>query len=120
MAEHNRTGERGEQVACEYLKEHGLRVLHQNWRNGRDEVDIVAETNERLVFVEVKTRHGDQYGDPEVSVTKRKQRCLIRAADAYVNMFAVEKEVRFDVVSVIFEPGTKRILHIPEAFYPTL
>lgn len=120
MAEHNLTGTQGEQHACRYLQEQGYEVLERNWRSGRHEVDIIARTGRYLVFVEVKTRTSDQYGQPEEAVKKGKRGKLIKAANAYVLAIGTDLALRFDIVSVILHPsGKPYIHHIPDAFYPT-
>lgn len=119
MAEHNRTGARGEQMACQWLRERGYAILHRNWRHGRGEIDIVAREGNFLVVVEVKTRMSDRWGEPELAVGPGKRRQLIRAADELVRTFAEDLEVRFDVISITQKPEGPEILHIPNAFYPT-
>lgn len=119
MAEHNRTGKKGEQLASRWLREHGFTILHRNWRHGRSEIDIVAREGDFLVVVEVKTRMSDRWGDPELAVGPAKRRQLIRAADELVRTFAEDLEVRFDLVSITHTPDGPEILHIPNAFYPT-
>lgn len=119
MAEHNRTGKKGEQLASRWLRERGFTILHRNWRHGRSEIDIVAREGDFLVVVEVKTRMSDRWGDPELAVGPAKRRQLIRAADELVRTFAEDLEVRFDLVSITHTPDGPEILHIPNAFYPT-
>lgn len=120
MAEHNRTGSEGEQVACRYLAERGFEVLERNWRHGKHELDIIARQDQALVFVEVKTRSSDRHGQPEEAVKKGKRGKLIKAANAYIQASGSELVVRFDIVSVILHPsGKPYIHHIPDAFYPT-
>lgn len=85
---------------------------------GKAEVDLICEKDGNYVFVEVKCRATDYFGAPEESVSKKKQRMLADAADAYMNMKNINAEARFDVVSVILDKKTKRISHIEEAFYP--
>lgn len=120
MAEHLETGEAGEQLACQWLLEHGFSIVHRNWRHGRDELDVVAQEGRFLVVVEVKTRSSDRWQEPEQAVDQRKQRKLLRAAEALVHSIEEDLELRFDVISVTFAPEGPRILHIPDAFYPTL
>ena len=120
MAEHNRTGAQGEQLACRYLEEHGFEVVERNWRHGRHEIDIIAKRGLELVFVEVKTRSTDQHGEPEEAVKKGKRGRMIKAANAYVQATGADLRVRFDIVSIILHPsGKPYIHHIPDAFYPT-
>ena len=65
MARHNELGIKGEEAATAFLKDKGYRILERNWRMHRHEIDIVAEDDEYIVFVEVKTRTSREWGDPE-------------------------------------------------------
>jgi putative endonuclease len=116
----NELGQKGEQAAAEYLVAEGYEILDRNWRFGKDEIDIIAEKGNFIVIVEVKTRSTAYFGEPEEAVDKQKRRFLIRAANHYVNQKAIDIEVRFDIVAVIFEQGRQTIRHIEDAFYPTL
>lgn len=113
-------GQKGEDLATEHLKKKGYRILKRNWRSGRNEVDIIAENNEYIVFVEVKTRSEDFLMDPVTAVTKEKQRILIYLADSYIRWYNISKECRFDVIRVIKKEDDFEIDHIENAFYPTL
>lgn len=119
MAEHLRTGAQGEQLACQWLEANGFTIIHRNWRHGRDELDIVAREGRFLVVVEVKTLSSEQWKQPEQAVDKAKQRKLFRAAGALAHTVEEDLELRFDVISVTFAPEGPRILHLPDAFYPT-
>ncbi len=120
MAEHNELGKAGEDLVAAYLVEKGYHILHRNWRFAKDELDIVAETDQYLVFVEVKTRSNIIWGEPDEAVTKKKQKYLIRAANAYIIENNCTKEARFDIISVLLPPHSVNINHIENAFYPTL
>lgn len=120
MAEHNDLGIKGEELAKKFLLAHGFRILETNYRFGKDEVDIIAEEDDCLVIVEVKTRSSGYYGEPEIFVDRKKQYYLIRAANKYINWKNINKETRFDIVSVIVTPTGHRVKHIRDAFYPTL
>jgi len=113
-------GKKGEDLAADYLRKKGYRILKRNWRSGRTEVDIVAENTEYIVFVEVKTRSEDFIVDPASAVTKEKQRILVYLADSYIKWFNVSKECRFDVIRIIMKENDFEIDHIEDAFYPTL
>ncbi|HRD54313.1 MAG TPA: YraN family protein [Flavobacteriales bacterium] len=78
MAEHNRTGAEGEQLACRFLEAAGFEVLERNWQHGKLEIDIVARHERYIVFVEVKTRSSNQHGEPEEAVKKGKRSKLIQ------------------------------------------
>lgn len=120
MAKHLITGAAGEQLACQWLQERGFVILHRNWRYKRDELDIVAQDGPFLVVIEVKTLGSDRWHNPELAVDIRKQRRLIRAAEELIHRTEGDLELRFDVISVTFTPEGHQILHIPNAFYPTL
>jgi putative endonuclease len=120
MSSHNELGKKGEETAADFLAGEGYKILERNWRFGKDEIDIIAEKGNFIVIVEVKTRSTAYFGEPEEAVDKQKRRFLIRAADKYVNQKAIDLEVRFDIVSIIFEQGKQSIRHIEDAFYPTL
>lgn len=122
MAGHIEMGEAGEQLACQWLQVRGFTLLHRNWRHGRDELDLVMRQGDELVVVEVKTRASARHGDPEEAVDRRKQRKLVRAAEAYLEAFDLDLDLRFDIVSVVMDPNDPQrteVFHIPEAFYPT-
>ena len=119
MAQHLEIGQEGERLAEHFLEQHGLEVLHRNWRHGRDEVDLIACTDRELVFVEVKTRRSDRSGQPFEAVVLAKRRKLLRAAEAYLAQHPCELDVRFDVVSILLGPDGPRIEHLPEAFFNT-
>jgi putative endonuclease len=114
-------GNQGEQLAKEFLEQKGYNILHCNWRYHKAEVDIVAETENFIVFVEVKTRAENRLLEPEDAVDAKKQQLMVIAANGYCATFDVAKELRFDVVTVILKPNqSPEITHIEEAFYPLL
>lgn len=119
MSAHNVLGSQGESIACTHLQKNGYRILEQNWRYDRAEIDVIAETSEFLVIVEVKTRSTDFFGMPLEFVTDRKQTLLIKAAEAYIDQAGIDKEVRFDIIGIVLDPsrpGQQRIQHITDAF----
>ena len=118
MAEHNDFGKLGEELAVNYLIGKGYEILERNWHNIHKEVDIIAKDGQFLVFVEVKARRSREYGEPDLAVTKRKQRMLIAAANAYITRNKLDVEARFDIVSIIFKDGESVIDHIEDAFLP--
>lgn len=121
MAESHDLGQKGEEIAEEHLKREGYKILFRNWKWGKHEIDIIAENNEFIVFAEVKTRSDDFRMHPVTAVTKDKQRTIIWAANGYLQKFGIDKESRFDVITVIKKPDdTFDIDHIEGAFYPTL
>lgn len=118
MAQHNDTGKIGEEIALRYLRDKGFRVLEINWRVEKWEVDIIAEDEDERVFVEVKTRFGEDFGNPAEAVTQKKQRYLINAANLYASQLDYEGKIRFDVICVYMHKGRDaEIEHIEDAFY---
>lgn len=115
MAAHNEFGRAGEDVAVDFLTEHGYDVLDRNWRSGHKELDIVAEKDGVLVVVEVKTRKTAMYGRPEESVSPLKIRKIVLAADAYVRYNRLDMPVRFDIISIVAGKDGA-VKHIVDAF----
>ena len=119
MAEHNDTGMRGERMARKFLEEKGYEILDENWTAGKSEVDIVAFKDGVIIFVEVKTRTSANYGQPESFVTSAKMEQLARAAEEYVEIMEHIGEIRFDVISVLFNAQNRyEITHFVDAFWP--
>ncbi|MCX5712283.1 MAG: YraN family protein [Candidatus Omnitrophica bacterium] len=89
-------------MAEEFLKKLGYRILFSNYRCRLGEIDIIARDKKTICFIEVKTRSGREFGLPQESVTRQKQKKLIRLALAFLkdkNLF--EQSARFDVVSIV-------------------
>ena len=120
MAIHNELGKKGEKEAIHFLEEQGYRIRHLNWRSGRKELDIVAEHENELVVIEVKTRRNKRFGQPEESINEQKLRRIVSAADAYVRKFDIDAPVRFDIISIIGEEDPCEIEHLKNAFYPPI
>jgi putative endonuclease len=101
-----RLGAEGERAAESLLRREGYRVLARNYRCPLGEIDLVALDGETVVFVEVKTRTDESFGDPLEAVGARKQRQVARVAEYYLGEHRLaEREARFDVVGVRWEEG---------------
>lgn len=113
-----KVGGRGEQIAADYLKGLGYRIQERNYRCRQGEVDIVAWQGAALVFVEVRTRSGEDPGPSLLSVDRRKQARITRVAMVYIQENEVrDTEMRFDVVAVACAPGRPpKVTHVPAAF----
>ena len=118
MAAKDVLGRRGEDLAAEYLKRQGLVILSRNWRCRLGELDLVATDSRRLVVCEVKTRSSARFGEPAEAVDWRKVRRIRRATQVWLATHRVRWcEVRFDVLSVLAEPGRPvTVQHVEEAF----
>ena len=94
-------GRTGERLAAEKLIVDGYRILESNFRCRYGEIDLVAEHEADLVFIEVKTRRGAGYGLPEEAVTLRKQRKIVQVASYYLDLHeCADRAWRVDVVAV--------------------
>jgi putative endonuclease len=120
MAEIHLLGQKGEETAAGYLSEKGYKILFMNWKYGKHEIDIIAAKDDFIVFVEVKFRSDELMVPLGTVISKEKQRSLIYAAEGYIRRFAIDKESRFDVITIIGKEDEEKIDHIEDAFYPTL
>jgi putative endonuclease len=120
MADFHSLGKYGEEMAEKLLEGKGFRIIEKNWHAGRKEIDIIAENDKFIVFVEVKTRSAGFQVHPREAVSEPKQRTMIFAADTYVRKHMIEKEIRFDIITIIVNDGKLTTDHIEDAFYPTL
>ncbi len=118
MAQHNQTGKEGEELAVQYMLENGYEILERNWRHIHYEIDIIAKKNNTLCIVEVKTRTGNFFGEPEEGVSKKKERFLANAADYYIQSKDIMMECRYDIVSITKFNGRHELKYIEDAFYP--
>ncbi len=109
-------GLKGEDLAADYLKKKGYKVLQRNYRTPLGEADIIAQDRDAVVFVEVKARSSDAYGQPFEAVNSRKQEKLRKVALYYLKQNKIEVQIRFDVVSILSRNGKDEINHIREAF----
>jgi putative endonuclease len=117
MAEHNESGSLAEQLASEYLANSGYGIIHRNWRYLHKEIDIVAEKNNTLVIVEVKSRFGKEVTADEL-LSMQKLKHVVDAAEAYIQKFGIDLETRFDIIIITFGEGKNDIEHIENAFVP--
>jgi len=101
-------GEKGELLARVYLRRLGYKIIGQNVRIGKSEIDIIAKHKNVLVFIEVKTRSSDRFGRPEESITSKKIYNLSRAMSVYLKKHPEEKEARIDVISIMDKPSDPR------------
>lgn len=109
-------GNLGEDLAVDYLLKKGYRILVRNFRFDRGEIDIIAEDGATLVFVEVKARGSNSYGEPEEAITVRKREQLQKVAEGYLFNNGIEdRECRFDVIAVRWEGTVTTVDHLIDA-----
>ncbi|MFN5846530.1 MAG: YraN family protein [Flavobacteriia bacterium] len=111
-------GTLGEALAERYLLKKGYTILDKNIRFKKWEIDLVALDGEKLVIVEVKTRQTAEIGEPWRAVTRNKQRQIIKVADYYIQSGNIDRETRFDIISIVHNSYRTDIEHILNAFYP--
>lgn len=96
-----RLGEWGEEKALRYLSEQGYQLLTRNWRTREGEIDLVMKQGLAIVFIEVKTRKTDRFGSPEESITRGKQKRLMKTCQAYLQENDYEdRDWRIDVIAI--------------------
>ena len=117
MAEHNELGKEGEQLAVDFLIKNGYEIKERNWRFQKAEVDIIAQKNNTLIAVEVKTRSSDYFGNPQDFIKQQKINLLVKAIDEYVNTNDLHVEVRFDVIGIIKNKKETKTEHFKDAFF---
>lgn len=112
-------GDLGENLAVSLLEQKGYTVLCRNYRYSRAEVDIIAQLNSVLIFIEVKTRSYTYYGEPSESVTSAKERLLFDAANVFMEENNHEGEIRFDIISILLDKDDNPTFqHFEDAFFP--
>lgn len=111
-------GKYGEDLAAEFLQKHDYDILERNFRWARGEIDIIAQKNDVLVFVEVKTAQTNSFGSPETWVNERKQRQIGSVAERYLQVNEIiDIDCRFDVIAVTVDGTNWKINHIENAFW---
>ena len=112
-------GKFGEDKAAEYLRNNGYSIIKRNFSCRFGEIDIIAENAGYLVFVEVKLRKNDRYGEAKEFVNYAKQQKIIKTASLFLARYETEKQPRFDVIEIYSPNGDSppvRINHIEDAF----
>lgn len=117
MADHNDLGKIAEDLAAEYLVKNGYKILVRNFRYQKAEIDIISEKDNLIIVTEVKARSTDFFILPQEAVTKGKIKLIVTAANHFMEEFNKNKEVRFDIISVLpDQKGNLEIEHILDAF----
>ena len=112
--------ERGEELAAKILTDKGYEIIERNYRYGHGEIDIIAidPKDKCTVFVEVKSRQNLEFGEPEYSITKNKQKQIRKRAELYLYDKEIrEIDCRFDVFAILFEDLSSPVVnHYENAF----
>jgi len=117
MADHNEFGKIAEDLAVDFLVKAEYKILARNFRYLKAEIDIIAEKENQIIIIEVKARNTDAFLEPQEAVNKKKIKLLISAANYFIEENNINKEVRFDIISVLpNQQKTLEINHITDAF----
>jgi putative endonuclease len=111
-------GSKGEDLAVQYLKRRGFKVIERNYHCSAGEIDLIAREKNTLVFVEIKARSSSDYGLPQDAVDRFKQKKLIEVARTYMAERHLTEDIaaRFDVVAIHLTPAGPDIEVIRDAF----
>jgi putative endonuclease len=100
MSDKIKTGRKGEDLAAEFLEDHGYEIVERNFRFRKSEIDLIVKKKDWLLFVEVKTRTSSGYGEPEDFVTIAQANKIYEAAEEYIFSRDWQGNIRFDVISI--------------------
>lgn len=116
MAQHNLLGQQGEMMAKEYLLTKNYTIRETNYRIGSLELDIIAEKDNWLIVVEVRTRSTDIFISPADTIGLQKIKRIVKATNAYIKKNNWQGETRFDIIAIIHDASGYKIEHIIDAF----
>ena len=109
-------GKLGEDIATNYLKQKGYKILDRNFESRQGEIDIIAIDKKEIVFIEVKTRTSNKYGTPSEAVNKIKQKHMLQTIKYYLYIRNLSEEfVRIDVIEVYIKDNVYKVNHIKQA-----
>ncbi|NJB71765.1 putative endonuclease [Saonia flava] len=117
MGKNNEFGKKGEQLAVDFLLKEGYSIKYRNYRYLKAEIDIIAQKEEILAVVEVKSRSTDFHENIAETVTPKKIQLMVLGADHYVTDNDLDVEVRFDIVTILKKNGKFELEHLKNAFY---
>ena len=110
-------GKSGEELAVDLLRENGYKIIARNYKTKLGEIDIVAYEKDTVCFIEVKTRRSDKFGFPQEAILRTKQRQISKVALGFLkDKNLLDRNARFDVVSVVFAGDEPKLDLIKNAF----
>lgn len=112
-------GNFGENIVNNYLHQYGYDVLHRNYQCHFGEIDVIFQDKNEIVFAEIKTRTGIEYGFPAESVTYFKKKHILNTAKYFLYSTGLQNEfIRFDVIEVYLRNDEKPFInHIKNVFW---
>lgn len=111
-------GTKGEELAISYLKENGYSIQERNWRYRKTEIDIIAKKEDKLIFIEVKTRSADYFGEPASFVDEKQMQRISAGASTYMRQINYDWEVRFDIIGILFKsPQASELKHYKDVWF---
>ena len=117
MSQKQLLGKYGEDLAAKYLEDRGYCIVARNWRTSAGEIDLIARQNQKLVFVEVKTRNGSGYGHPFEAITTAKIARMRRLVAQWCEQNdTVGLKLRADAIAVMVLNGKVAIEHLKQVF----
>jgi len=116
MTEKKKTGDKGEDTAVNYLFANGYEVLQRNYRYRRGEIDIIAQKENILTFIEVKSRKNILYGYPETFVSESQEEWICLAAENYIENNNWQGNIRFDIIAIVWDTEEPSLDHFEDAF----
>ncbi len=117
MGKHNEFGKEGEQIATDFLLKKGYTISYRNYRYLKAEIDIIAKKDDTVAIVEVRSRRSDYIENIAETVTPKKIKLLVMAANHYILSADLDVEVRFDIITILKNKNRFEIEHLENAFY---
>lgn len=117
MGKHNEFGKEGEQIAVNFLIKKGYEIKYRNYRYLKAEIDVIAQMDNMLCIIEVRSRSSDFIENIAETITKKKIGLLVMGADHYVIENDLDVEVRFDVITILKNKRVLEVEHLENAFY---
>ncbi|MFX0555685.1 YraN family protein [Maribacter sp. CXY002] len=117
MGKHNDFGKEGEEIAVRHLQKNGYKIRFRNYRYLKAEIDIIAEKDSIIAIIEVRSRSTDFIENIGETITPKKIKLLVTAADHYVIDQDLDMEIRFDVITILKNKSRFELEHMEGAFY---